>query len=109
MNIIPKYFFITLILFHLIAVCFSVGHYHDDEYFQILDFVAFKLGFEIQDNVISHSLMPIDMLRLKLSFFGVIKFDPKSDKWLRITMFQGAPLADELKDHNDQWIYNSLN
>ena len=32
--------------------------------------------------------MPIDMLRLKLSFFGAVKFDPRSDKWLRICMFQ---------------------
>jgi hypothetical protein len=53
--------------------------------------------------------MPIDMLRLKLSFFGAIKFDPRSDKWLRISMFQGAPLPNELKNHNDQWVYNSLN
>ena len=64
---------------------------------------------EIQDNIIGYKLMPIDMLRLKLSFFGVLKFDPKSDKWLRISMFQGAPLPDELKNHKDQWIYNSLN
>ena len=73
-------------------------------------FVAEKLPYsEIQDNTIGHSLMPIDMLRLKLSFFGVLKFDPRSDKWLRINMFQGAPLPDELKKHKDQWIYNSLN
>ncbi len=73
-------------------------------------FVAEKLPYsEIQDNIIGHSLMPIDMLRLKLSFFGVLKFDPRSDKWLRINMFQGAPLPEELKDHKDQWIYNSLN
>ena len=41
--------------------------------------------------------MPIDMLRLKLSFFGAIKFDPRSDKWLRICMFQGAPLPKNFK------------
>ena len=64
---------------------------------------------EIQDNIIGSKLIPIDMLRLKLSFFGAMKFDPRSDKWLRITMFQGAPLANELKNSNDQWIYNSLN
>jgi len=73
-------------------------------------FTAEKLPYsEIQDNIIGHSLIPIDMLRLKLSFFGVLKFDPRSDKWLRINMFQGAPLPDELKNHKDQWIYNSLN
>ena len=64
---------------------------------------------EIQDNIISQSLIPIDMLRLKLSFFGAVKFDPRSDKWLRICMFQGAPLPDELKNYDAQWVYNSLN
>ena len=61
---------------------------------------------EIQDNTIGYKLMPIDMLRLKLSFFGAVKFDPRSDKWLRITMFQGAPLAKELNNLNEHWMYN---
>ena len=73
-------------------------------------FVAEKLPYsEIQDNIIGHSLMPIDMLRLKLSFFGVLKFDPRSDKWLRINMFQGAPLPNELKNYDAHWVYNSIN
>jgi hypothetical protein len=62
---------------------------------------------EIQDNTIGKNVIPIDMLRLKLSFFGALKFDPRSDKWLRICMFQGAPLPNELKDFDQQWIYNS--
>jgi hypothetical protein len=61
---------------------------------------------EIQDNTISESIIPIDMLRLKLSFFGALKFDPRSDKWLRICMFQGAPLPEQLKNYDDHWIYN---
>ncbi len=64
---------------------------------------------EIQDNTIGDSLIPIDMLRLKLSFFGAVKFDPRSDKWLRINMYQGAPLPNEMKFSNDNWVYNSLN
>jgi len=64
---------------------------------------------EIQDNTIGHKLIPVDMLRLKLSFFGACKFDPRSDKWLRICMFQGAPLPEELNNFTDNWIYNSLN
>ena len=64
---------------------------------------------EIQDNTIGSKLMPIDMLRLKLSFFGAVKFDPKSDKWLRICMFQGAPLPEELKNSKDNWVYGSIN
>ena len=62
---------------------------------------------EIQDNTISENIIPIDMLRLKLSFFGALKFDPRSDKWLRICMFQGAPLPNELKNFDEQWVYKS--
>ena len=64
---------------------------------------------EIQDNTIGASLVPIDMLRLKLSFFGAVKFDPRSDKWLRINMYQGAPLSHEMKNSNDTWVYNVIN
>src|SRR6056300_869035 len=62
---------------------------------------------EIQDNTIGEEVIPIDMLRLKLSFFGALKFDPRSDKWLRICMFQGAPLPIDLKNFDQQWVYNS--
>jgi hypothetical protein len=73
-------------------------------------FIVEKFPYsEIQDNTISKYTVPIDMLRLKLSFFGALKFDPRSDKWLRICMFQGAPLPEQLKDYNDGWVYNSLN
>ena len=64
---------------------------------------------EIQDNTISKDIVPIDMLRLKLSFFGALKFDPRSDKWLRICMFQGAPLPGELKNYDEQWVYKTNN
>ena len=73
-------------------------------------FITEKFPYaEIQDNTIGSELMAIDMLRLKLSFFGAVKFDPRSDKWLRISMFQGAPLPQDLKSFDDHWIYNSLN
>ena len=73
-------------------------------------FITEKFPYaEIQDNTIGSNLMPIDMLRLKLSFFGALKFDPRSDKWLRICMFQGAPLPIELKSFDSHWVYNSLN
>ena len=71
-------------------------------------FIVEKFPYsEIQDNTISKNLMPIDMLRLKLSFFGALKFDPRSDKWLRICMFQGAPLPNELKNYDEQWVYRN--
>ncbi len=71
-------------------------------------FIVEKFPYsEIQDNTISENVVPIDMLRLKLSFFGALKFDPRSDKWLRICMFQGAPLPNELKNFDDLWVYKS--
>ena len=62
---------------------------------------------EIQDNTISKDTIPIDMLRLKLSFFGALKFDPRSDKWLRICMFQGAPLPHQLSNYDQHWVYKA--
>jgi len=59
--------------------------------------LVFKKPYgEIRDNTISSTVMPIDLLRCKLSFFGATKFDPRSDRWVRITMYQGAPFPDEL-------------
>jgi len=53
---------------------------------------------EIQDNVIAADMLPIDILRCKLSFFGATRFDPRSDRWVRICMFQDAPFPHELLD-----------
>jgi hypothetical protein len=58
---------------------------------------------EIRDNLIATTCLPIDMLRCKLAFFGASKFDPKSDRWTRITLCQGAPLAEDLAKGADDW------
>ena len=64
---------------------------------------------EIRDNTISAKLMPIDMLRAKLSFFGAIHFDPRSDRWVRICMYSDAPYPEELSSGNaDYWIYPEI-
>ncbi|MGH1360285.1 MAG: hypothetical protein ACRBC3_16120 [Burkholderiaceae bacterium] len=60
---------------------------------------------EIHDNLISASLRPIDMLRCKLSFLGANRFDPRSDRWVRITLARHAPLLHELTGAPDDWIY----
>lgn len=61
---------------------------------------------EIQDNTISSDVIPIDLLRAKLSFFGAFHFDPRSDRWVRINMFKGAPLPQTLDNENcDNWTY----
>lgn len=51
---------------------------------------------EVRDNMISAATRPIDLLRFKLAFFGAVKFDPKSDRWTRVTLCQGAPRASDL-------------
>lgn len=61
---------------------------------------------EIRDNTIDAAMLPIDLLRAKLSFFGATHFDPRSDRWVRITMFQGAPFPHELAVADaDTWVY----
>ncbi|WP_050663773.1 hypothetical protein [Roseovarius tolerans] len=51
---------------------------------------------EIRDNLIDAEMLPIDLLRCKLAFFGATRFDPRSDRWVRISLFQGAPYPDDL-------------
>ena len=61
---------------------------------------------EVQDNLLSESMRPIDLLRFKLAFFGASKFDPKSDLWTRGSMYQGAPMPDQLSQPNyDSWSF----
>ena len=61
---------------------------------------------EIRDNTIDAEMLPIDLLRSKLSFFGATDFDPRSDRWVRITMFRGAPFPHELGELDpDAWTY----
>lgn len=63
---------------------------------------------EIRDNLIADDLRAVDLLRCKLSFFGCARFDPRSDKWLRITLYQGAPFPDEIgRGDWDRWIWKS--
>jgi len=64
---------------------------------------------EIRDNLIAADMLPIDLLRCKLSFFGATHFDPRSDRWVRICMFQHAPFPAELADFDDDdWAYPPL-
>lgn len=61
---------------------------------------------DIQMNVLHKTALPMHLLRCKLSMFGATKFDPRSDRWVRITLFQGAPLFAEV--HSDEWLFPLL-
>lgn len=65
---------------------------------------------EIRDNTISKDVLPIDMLRCKLAFFGAVHFDPRSDRWVRICMYGNAPYPEELMTCDaDYWVYPTKN
>lgn len=51
---------------------------------------------EIQDNLFAETMLPIDLLRCKLAFFGASHFDPRSDRWVRIALFQDAPYPHDM-------------
>ena len=63
---------------------------------------------EIRGDLLSADLLPLNILRCKLSFLGAYKYDPKSDRWLRVNFCQGAPLADELINADDDWSFAAL-
>ncbi|WP_147803905.1 hypothetical protein [Alkalicoccus halolimnae] len=60
---------------------------------------------EIQGNLLGKNLIPLYLLRCKLSLFGAERFSPKSNEWVRVTLFQGAPTIEELNDSfSEGWI-----
>ncbi|WED26318.1 hypothetical protein L3V77_15100 [Vibrio sp. DW001] len=61
---------------------------------------------DIQMNVLHQSSLPMHLLRCKLAIFGATKFDPRSDRWVQVTFFQGAPLLDEI--HDGEWLFPLL-
>jgi len=50
---------------------------------------------EVRDNLIAADVLPIDLMRCKLAFFGASRFDPRSDKWVRISLFQDMPYPED--------------
>ncbi len=64
---------------------------------------------EIHENLLAREVVAVDLLRCKLAIFGAAKFDPKSDRWTRITMYQGAPSLTELDGETaDDWAFASF-
>ena len=51
---------------------------------------------EIRDNLTGAAMRPVDLLRSKLAFFGARNFDPRSDRWIRIALYAGEPLIEEV-------------
>ena len=72
--------------------------------------MAHRAMGDIQVNILRKDALPIDLLRCKLAMLGATKFDPRSDRWVRVTFFQGAPLFIDLKAKqlNDDWLFPLL-
>ncbi len=51
MNSITKHWLAIAIVIHLLVAWFSLGHYHDDEYAQILNFATSKIGVDMQSEL----------------------------------------------------------
>lgn len=79
-----------------LVVEFLMAHPEQKEIVRRIQTLATTPYGEIQANLWHKAMKPMHLLRTKLSFFGASRFDPKSDRWVRVTLFQGAPLFNEL-------------
>ncbi|WP_080872411.1 hypothetical protein [Oceanobacillus timonensis] len=92
-----------------IVISFILRHPHYKGIIQrIQSLDGYEYG-EIQANLLSKDLLPVNLLRFKLAFFGAERFNPKSNRWVRITLFQGAPLVEEIGEpFPDNWVFPQL-
>lgn len=66
---------------------------------------------EIRANLWHRDMKPMHLLRAKLSFLGAHRFDPRGDRWVRVTFFQGAPLLSDYENDStsrslfDDWSF----
>ena len=68
----------------------------------------YNLG-EVNDNILAKKTRPVNMLRFKLSFFGASRYDPKSDRWLRVSFYAGAPFYSDLNSKNvENWGFATM-
>jgi hypothetical protein len=47
-----------------------------------------------------HAINRVDLMRCKLAFFGASRFDPRSDKWVRISLFQDMPYPQDINSQS---------
>ena len=65
---------------------------------------------EVKNNILAKNVLPINILRFKLSFFGASRYDPKSDRWLRVSFYSGAPFLNNINKKNvEDWGFATMN
>lgn len=98
-----------------LAQSYNVGKFliHHPEFRGIIRRIQTLANYqngEVNDNILAKNTMPINMLRFKLSFFGASRYDPKSDRWLRVSFFPGAPFYNNLNSNNvENWGFATMN
>ncbi|HTU54111.1 MAG TPA: hypothetical protein VMF62_09085 [Acetobacteraceae bacterium] len=53
---------------------------------------------EVRDNLLGARVVPMPLIRFILSFYGMERFAPGSDRWVRGTLLQGAPTAADIME-----------
>jgi hypothetical protein len=67
--------------------------------------VGLRYG-EPRVNACDRRFLPLDLQRLQLAVYGMENFSPQSTDWLRVTLFSGAPRADEVAAGlDDDWMF----
>lgn len=62
---------------------------------------------EAQINPLSDDFLPLDLQRFQLAVYGMENFNPQSTDWLRVTLYQGAPIVADLGNPSllDDWLF----
>jgi hypothetical protein len=61
---------------------------------------------EAHVNPLSSRFMPLDLQRFQLVAYGMDNFNPQSTDWLRVTLYGGAPRADDVAAGvDDDWQF----
>jgi hypothetical protein len=79
-----------------LTIDFLMANQRDSDIVRRIQTMAGSAYGEIRANLWHREMKPMHLLRAKLSFLGAQRFDPKGDRWVRVTFFQGAPLIAEL-------------
>jgi hypothetical protein len=79
-----------------LTIDFLMANPRDSDIIRRIQTMAVSAYGEIRANLWHRDMKPMHLLRTKLSFLGAQRFDPKGERWVRVTFFQGAPLISEL-------------
>lgn len=61
---------------------------------------------EVRTNLLAADFLPLHLQRFKLAMYGMENYDPKSTDWVRVTLFQGAPRADDVAAGEEgDWVF----